>query len=236
MDPESSARSLLTAARRRSAIALLATLIAACVATGPDAVKQHLWWAGLGPVLPHETFPGDCTLCHVGDDWQSLTADFAFDHEAETGVALRGSHLNATCLRCHNDRGPVAVFAAQGCAGCHEDVHQRDLGLDCSSCHGEWTWEPQGQIDLHRRTRFPLVGVHAVTACSRCHVGAEVGNFLPVDVECVTCHASDLARAVNPNHVGLGWVDRCDRCHLPRTWNEAEIGASGSPVGASHRP
>ena len=34
---------------------------------------------------------------------------------------------------------------------------------------------------------------------------------------------NDLARAVNPNHAGLGWVDRCDRCHLPRTWNQAEI-------------
>jgi hypothetical protein len=35
--------------------------------------------------------------------------------------------------------------------------------------------------------------------------------------------AATSARAVNPNHIGLGWVDRCDRCHLPRTWNHAEI-------------
>jgi hypothetical protein len=209
--------------RLASALALAATLVAACVARGPDAVKQHLWWSGLGPVLPHESFPGDCKLCHVGNDWQSLTQDFAFDHEAETGVPLTGAHQDATCLRCHNDRGPVAVFAREGCAGCHEDIHTGELGQDCRRCHGEWTWEPQGQLELHRQTRFPLVGVHAVTPCYRCHAGAEVGNFLPTDVECVTCHQSDLARATNPNHIGLGWTQGCDRCHLPRTWNEAEI-------------
>jgi len=25
------------------------------------------------------------------------------------------------------------------------------------------------------------------------------------------------------NHVGLGWVDRCDRCHMPTFWQQAEI-------------
>ena len=70
---------------------------------------------------------------------------------------------------------------------------------------------------------FPLIGVHAATACYRCHPGAEVGRFVPTSVERVSCHASDLTRATNPNHAGLGWVDRCDRCHLPRAWEHAEI-------------
>jgi len=195
----------------------------ACIATGPEGVKQHLWWSGLGPVLPHETFPSDCALCHEGTDWQDVRADFRFDHEAETGVALEGAHAHATCILCHNDRGPVAGFAAQGCAGCHEDLHLGQLGQDCTRCHQQETWLPVGQLELHLRTRFPLVGVHASTSCHRCHPGAEVGRFVPTDTECVTCHRSDLARAVNPNHAGLGWTDRCDRCHLPRTWNQAEI-------------
>lgn len=210
-------------ARRLSLSGALIALIAACVATGPEAVKQHLWWSGLGPVLPHDTFPADCALCHVGNDWQTLTADFHFDHAKETGVPLTGAHERASCLRCHNDRGPVATFARNGCAGCHADIHAGDLGNDCTRCHQELTWEPVGQIELHRQTRFPLIGVHASTACHRCHPGAEVGQFQPTDVECVTCHTSDLARATNPNHAGLGWVDHCDRCHLPRTWNHAEL-------------
>lgn len=209
-------------ARTTAALAAL-SLAGACLTQNPESVKQHLWWAGLGPVLPHETFPADCALCHEGTDWQGVRADFAFDHAAETGYALEGAHVRASCLLCHNDRGPVAAFAAEGCAGCHEDVHRAQLGPDCARCHRQETWQPFGQIELHSRTRFPLTGVHAATACHRCHPGAEVGIFVPTDTECLTCHRSDLARAVNPNHAGLGWVDRCDRCHLPRTWNQAEI-------------
>jgi hypothetical protein len=218
-------RSALRSRCRRwtSAAIPLVLFIAACMTQGAESVKQHLWWSGNGPVLPHDTFPGDCALCHVGDDWQTLTADFTFDHEAETGYALNGSHSKATCLLCHNDRGPVAVFARQGCGGCHEDVHRGQLGAECTTCHQEQTWNPVGQIEMHQHTRFPLVGVHASTSCHRCHPAAEVGIFVPTDTECLTCHTRDLANANNPNHFGLGWTDRCDRCHLPRTWQHAEI-------------
>jgi hypothetical protein len=209
--------------RAAALTASLLLLAAACVTHAQIDVARHRWWVGLGPVLPHESFPTDCKLCHVGQTWNVLVDDFTFDHEAETGVPLRGAHQEARCLRCHNDRGPVATFAAQGCGGCHEDVHRGQLGASCAECHQERTWQPVGQIELHDQTRFPLVGVHAATACNRCHPGAWVGKFLPTDVECVTCHQSDLARALNPNHVGLGWVSDCDRCHIPTTWNQAEI-------------
>lgn len=203
--------------------AIACLTIAACVSQGADSASLRLWWAGFGPVLPHDTFPGDCSLCHEGGDWGSLRSDFTFDHEAETGLALHGAHADASCIRCHNDRGPASVFASRGCAGCHEDPHQANLGFDCARCHTESNWFPEHQYALHRQTRFPLVGVHATTSCYRCHPGAPVGRFTPTDTECITCHASDLARAINPNHAGLGWTDRCDRCHLPRTWNQAEI-------------
>ena len=52
--------------------------------------------------------------------------------------------------------------------------------------------------------------------------GAEVGRFTPTSAECVTCHVDDLNRTTN--HVGLGWVDRCDRCHIPTFWKQAVIG------------
>ena len=97
-------------ARWLSIVAATTFLIAACVTSGRDVVRQHLWWSGIGPVLPHDTFPGDCKLCHVGNDWQTLKSDFAFDHEKETGVPLIGAHAQALCLRCHNDRGDVEHF------------------------------------------------------------------------------------------------------------------------------
>lgn len=202
----------------------LAAFVAACALRGPDAVKQHLWWSGFGPVLPHDTFPADCNQCHVGGDWQTLAEDFAFDHAAETGVALEGAHAKAQCLLCHNDRGPAGVFQQRGCVGCHEDLHEGRLGPDCADCHTQWNWRPTDQRGEHQHSRFPLIGVHAATACNRCHPGAEVGRFVPTDPECVSCHFDDLAATDNPNHFGLGLTDHCERCHLPRTWYQVDTG------------
>ncbi|MEM7305623.1 MAG: hypothetical protein AAF682_03080 [Planctomycetota bacterium] len=211
--------------QRQTWITLLLSLLvlgAACAITdGPGRASRHRWWSGLGPVIPHDTFPADCTLCHLGSHWQEMVPDFKFDHEAETGFRLDGAHDDARCLRCHNDRGPVDYFVAQGCAGCHEDVHEATLGENCTSCHQQLTWQPVGMVAMHSRTRFPLHGVHASTSCQRCHPGAVVGHFLPVDTECVSCHQSDLLQTTN--HLGLGWVDRCDRCHQPTKWELAEI-------------
>ena len=113
------------------------------------------------------------------------------------------------------------MFNSQGCAGCHEDIHFGELGPSCTECHQELTWAPIGQLERHNQTRFPLTGIHADTSCRRCHVGAEIGSFTPTDTECVTCHQDDLLRTTN--HIGLGWVDRCDRCHQPTSWPQAEV-------------
>lgn len=216
--------------QRKHQIALLCALayvVVACVARGPGTVPQYSWWLGLGPVVPHETFPADCTLCHLENRWQKLNEDFSFDHEAETGVALSGAHAAAKCLRCHNDRGPVSEFAARGCAGCHEDIHFGQLGPDCTSCHQDVSWDPVGMFELHNQTRFPLFGTHASTACRRCHLGAEVGFFIPLDTECLTCHRDDLARgnATFGAHQLLiaTYGIECDNCHRPTIWKQAEI-------------
>ncbi|QDV05771.1 hypothetical protein Poly30_12730 [Planctomycetes bacterium Poly30] len=206
-------------------IAALATylILCACVSTSPEAVQQHRWWATLGPVLPHDSFPADCTLCHEGAAWNDLKSDFAFDHLRETGVALNGAHEAASCLRCHNDRGPIEVFTARGCAGCHEDVHLGQLGSNCLECHTETNWRPFGMFELHQQTRFPLLGVHAAVSCRTCHPGAEIGRFVPTPIECVDCHQGDLGNANNPNHQALGWTFDCNRCHQPTIWNAAEL-------------
>ena len=197
--------------------------LAACVAPDSKVGERHRWWAQLGPVLPHDTFPADCKLCHVGDGWNVLTADFRFDHEKETGVPLHGAHAQASCLRCHNDRGPVAVFAAKGCVGCHADVHQGDLGHDCTRCHGEENWQPKDAIALHERSRFPLTAAHAAVACHKCHPGAFVGNFLPTGPRCENCHLNQALGVTNPPHAGLGWVSDCQRCHPPSKWKLAVV-------------
>lgn len=213
-------------ARRLSAVlapALLCVLWVACAATGPGSAELHRWWSGLGAVVPHDTFPADCNLCHLGADWQTLRASFSFDHHKETGHALTGAHAQGRCLRCHNDRGPVQTFASRGCVGCHEDKHMGELGTDCASCHDEFTWRATGQVERHNRTRFPLTGAHLNTACHRCHPGAQVGEFVPADTECLSCHRSDLEGTTNPRHIPLGWVSNCDRCHQTTGWRPAQL-------------
>lgn len=217
----------------------LALLLLACVATVLDTRQNDAppqgWWKERGPVVPHDSFPADCSLCHTGADWHTIRADFVFDHDGETGVALVGAHAQAECLRCHNDRGPVATFAARGCSGCHEDVHRAQLGKDCVACHVESDWQVREAIAKHSETRFPLVGAHAAAACWRCHPGADVGDFARASTECIACHASDLARASVPDHQALGYVDACERCHLPTSWQGAAFDHSTWPLTGAHR-
>ena len=138
--------------------------------------------------------------------------------------------------RWRKDRGPVEVFAARGCAGCHEDVHRGKLGRGCTDCHDEARidWDPRAEIALHQRTRFPLVGAHATTACFACHPGAQVGNFERADTACVTCHRDDLASATSPDHAMQGWIDDCEDCHAPTTWGGAGFNHAQFPLSGAH--
>lgn len=209
--------------------------ILACTLSVPRDVGVHEWWNGRGPVVPHDSFPSDCSTCHTGEGWTTLRADFSFDHAAETGVELEGAHKSAECLRCHNDRGPVASFAARGCAGCHENVHRGQLGSNCEDCHNQTDWRPSGEVTRHSGTGFPLIGAHAATACWRCHPGAEHGDYVRTDNECATCHTDDLARATSPDHLANGWVESCDRCHIPTTWIGAGFNHATFPLTGRHR-
>jgi hypothetical protein len=208
--------------RLRRLLGLLLVAVLALIACVSDSeVPIHGWWNDRGPVVRHEDFPTDCTLCHKGNTWTDLVDDFEFDHLEHTGYALEGAHAQAKCLRCHNDRGPVEVFARQSCAGCHTDVHNRLLGRQCQDCHGQDDWKPQGQVAEHQRTRFPLTGAHLATPCWRCHEAAEQGFFSLEDMRCESCHEADLAQVQDPDHFELGWIQDCERCHLASSWDGA---------------
>jgi Cytochrome c7 and related cytochrome c len=211
----------------------------ACTVLGSPQDKRRVavqeWLESRGPVVPHDTFPDDCMTCHEGGGWHTIRSDFNFDHESETGVALEGAHKQAECLRCHNDRGPVANFSGQGCVGCHEEWHQGKLGSNCSACHDATTWKPKQIVSKHAMTRFPLIGAHAGTACWACHPGAQVGEFKRASSECVVCHRDQLARATVPDHQGNGWTTRCQRCHSPIGWNGASFVHDSYPLTGAHK-
>ena len=184
--------------------------------------------------MPHNTFPADCGICHIPDRWDVLRDDFSFDHEKETGYRLEGAHAEAACLRCHNDRGPVTVYVARGCGGCHPDPHASSLGLECQRCHDQRTWEPTGLIAEHIQTRFPLYGTHAVTPCESCHPGASAGQFRGAPIECELCHQADLAQATSPDHAANGWVADCQRCHTATMWTRASVPHDAFPLVGGH--
>lgn len=211
--------------RRRCLLVCVIAVISLGVFFGcvTSSTPRHGWDTGLGPLVPHTTFPGDCSLCHVPDSWSELKPDFEFDHDAETGYPLEGAHQQATCLRCHNDRGPVAEYVARGCAGCHVDPHESTLDPDCTQCHNQMSWRPIGQIAEHNRTRFPLTAAHVGVACYRCHPRATQGDFLGAPVTCHLCHADELPRATDPDHLANGWVVDCQRCHAPTRWENGRF-------------
>lgn len=192
------------------------------------------WSKRWGPLVPHRTFPGDCGICHVTDRWDALREDFFFDHGIETGYTLEGAHTEAACLRCHNDRGPVAVYVARGCGGCHPDPHASALGLDCERCHGQMDWTPTGLIAEHARTRFHLVAAHAVAPCESCHLQAAIGQFRGTPLQCEFCHQRSLARANTPDHSANGWTTGCERCHTPIGWAGADFVHYFFPLTGAH--
>ncbi|MSR47041.1 MAG: hypothetical protein EXS13_08245 [Planctomycetes bacterium] len=209
-------------------------LLAACYALRP--LPRQGWDEGrFGPLVPHRTFPTDCSLCHVAQRWDLLKPDFAFDHAAATGTALEGAHANASCLRCHNDRGLVSEFVVHGCGGCHVDPHEGTLGGDCTACHDQQTFEPTGRIAEHARTRFPLAGAHLAAACDRCHEQARIGRYVGAPLECAACHQADLASATSPDHVALGYQDDCQRCHSPTAWRGAHFAHTTFALQGQHR-
>ena len=223
---------------RQSAFGRVAALALACglgiVMTNCDVlVPRQSWSRRWGPMVPHETFPGDCGICHSSESWKVLREDFAFDHAKETGTPLTGAHDRAACLRCHNDRGPVAAYVERGCGGCHVDPHKGSLGLPCTRCHNEDTWDPDGAILEHVRTRFALAGVHAITPCETCHQRATAGDFRGTPVECHLCHQRDAIRAF-PNHAINGWIRDCERCHTPVAWTAPGFQHDAFPLIGGH--
>lgn len=190
---------------------------------------QLRWEQEWGPLVPHKTFPRDCSLCHLPSRWDVILPDFKFDHLKKTGYALEGAHSEAACLRCHNDRGPAKTYSARGCAGCHVDPHRSSLGRDCKRCHNQNTWERrtgQGtQIADHARTRFPLTGRHAILRCEECHLNAAAGDFQGASKECYLCHQTEYASA--PGHTGPSYTRDCTTCHKTTAW--AGAGFKHSP-------
>lgn len=137
-----------------------------------------------------------CTGCHTEGAWLPSTFDL-FRH-GETGFALEGAHLAASCTACH-------VPAVDGhwrfrieetsCAGCHaeDEPHGGQFaGRACTDCHTTETFAI-ASFD-HADTSYALEGAHADVDCAGCHreertaAGRVFVRYAPLSTDCASCH------------------------------------------------
>ncbi len=143
----------------------------------------------------------DCASCHDQNSWEK-----PFDHLAETGYELLGTHQSLACESCHTDglERPVAVE----CAGCHQADDPHDGTLEaCDSCHGQNHWDSDQRFH-HDLAGFALVGLHRVASCEQCHDSLV---FSPLPDQCADCHADE-------DHHDGAMGSQCASCHNPAGW------------------
>ncbi|MFQ5353531.1 MAG: cytochrome c3 family protein [Thermodesulfobacteriota bacterium] len=144
-----------------------------------------------------------CKDCHSPRGW----AKAEFDHE-KTDFPLKDKHRDVLCVKCHQGKA-YGVKKVRTCSVCHkkDDVHRGREGRDCEQCHNQKGWK-KGVVFDHDITKFPLIGLHAVTLCEQCH---NRGDYKKISVKCIDCHKSD-----DKHKEGLG--ELCGDCHNPNGW------------------
>ncbi len=183
---------------------------------------------------PHgDDFKIECNVCHSPRGWELDLEIYSFDHNT-TQLPLEGQHAAINCKLCH----PTLVFsdAATDCFSCHSDMHQQTVGMDCARCHTSKSWIVEDITDVHRQSRFPLLGPHFMANCLDCHPSASLLRFEPLGVECVDCHMQDYQSAANPNHVAGNISTQCTDCHLMYafSWGGAGYNHSFFPLTQGH--
>ncbi len=179
----------------------------------------------------------DCANCHDPSGWRIQGSDSdegGFNH-ANTGFPLTGYHRGVGCMDCHQSGEP----AQRECVGCHTDVHQGELGLQCDTCHSARGFHLTQAIETHRRTLLPLTGMHALVDCSECHQRQGEHFLSNIPTDCYACHEDDYRRpGVHPRHTGTTstppFPRDCAQCHRPVGWSPAlfdlSLASSASPL------
>jgi len=170
-----------------------------------------LFFAGRLADSPHgPDFKLSCSTCHSPGGWHLDTAVYSFDHNT-TKFPLSGQHNNISCRQCHT----TLVFsqAKSQCVDCHKDVHEATAGSDCLRCHTSVSWLVNNINEIHRLSRFPLMGAHRTADCTQCHKSESMVRFDVSGVNCIDCHMREFQATTNPNHSTFGFSQDCSTCH-----------------------
>lgn len=214
--------------------ALLGVASAGVVSAEPGAGGREQAERGASKSARHRSITEnlDCSACHTPHGWKQLaggTGGDGFDH-ARTGFPLTGQHAHTGCVECHSGGRKLS----RECSSCHVDAHQKRLGSQCDDCHTASSFLDVRALELHRLTRLPLTGMHALADCTACHQRQGENRFRSAPADCFACHARDYRRSdIHPLHVGgagtppsAPFPRDCGQCHRATSWAPAIL-ASG---------
>ncbi len=179
----------------------------------------------------------DCSNCHESSDWKIIPKNIKFDHNSETSFKLMGQHATVECQSCHQSLDFSEVKT--DCISCHKDVHQNSLGPDCAKCHTPTTWLVTNIIQIHKNSRFPLIGAHMNVDCQSCHKDYANLYFPPQSTNCFSCHSAQYYATTAPNHAQSNISTNCQDCHSMTTFtwvvaNLQNFDHSFFPLTAGH--
>lgn len=162
---------------------------------------------------PHgKDFKISCSTCHSSKGWTLDKEIYSFDHSS-TKLTLTGQHKELNCRLCH----PTLVFseakAKTECVNCHTDVHSQSVGNFCDKCHTPDSWIVNNVTEIHQQSRFPLLGVHTMTECQKCHKSETLLRYDVLGVECYDCHRDNFQATTSPNHATANFSTDCQQCH-----------------------
>lgn len=204
------------------------TMDVACL----DCHREIAWLEDQERGLHGQVAGSKCSECHpehAGEAFDLVDFDDPEDFRHErAGWPLDGAHRKIECEKCHREElwtVPARSLREKAsdrlsylgldrrCVSCHVDDHEQQLGLDCSRCHGNDTFQPAPSF-RHDSTSFPLVGQHATVACVKCHATVDPAGksftFPARNVQqCSACHK-------DPHRGSLG--PRCTDCHGEIGW------------------
>ena len=183
---------------------------------------------------PHGSgFKISCKTCHSSKGWELDKSIYSFDHNT-TKMPLLGQHTTIDCRQCH--KSLVFKEAKTNCIDCHNDMHQGTVGPDCSRCHNQISWLVNNINDIHRVSRFPLLGAHRTADCGQCHVSESLLRFDVAGVNCVDCHRANYMATTNPNHIQSGMSEDCVSCHPMNAfqWTGAGFNHAVFPLVQGH--
>ncbi len=185
-----------------------------------DCISCHLndFLSAQSPNHVEANYSSDCTICH-----STKKRGWRGDNFVHEQFPLAGVHKISDCSNCHTSTNYSE--ASSDCYSCHKTDFettqnpnhvQSQFSTNCEICHNttNFGWKPA----TFDHSTFPLLGIHALTECTACHVN---NIYVGTPRDCFSCHQSEFQNAQNPPH--NSFPTDCTACHNLNGWQPATL-------------